>query len=464
MNDNLEAIRVARTWLNSRQPYLSMALYSMVLVECRSVRYVAVDRWWRCYWNPDNMRKWTVERQGSALWHEVWHLLREHALRAESLGIACDGKVVDTLLCELWNYGTDAEINDDAKHEEDIDLPEWVIYPKHLGCDDGETAEFYYAAQLKKGKTPPPSTANGKMDGTKPLAAGSGNAPAPKSDRSPSAQLAPSAQGAGESIPGGVGGKTGSGGGSGSDGVTRPWEKAQDDPTHPGVSAGEAKLIAHDVARQILERSKSRGSVPSGAVRWAREILTPPKVRWGDEVLSVLRGRCAHVYGCWDYTYSRPSRRQGMSRDIVLPSMYRPKPQVAAIIDTSGSMSDLQTGVAVAELSSLIQRLGIPVHVLSVDAAVHHAVQAFGKVDKKLFGGGGTDMALGIKEAAKMRPRPNLIVVFTDGETGWPTENPGIPVVVVLITEDAVSTPTWARTIRVHPSEFVAKEPARCVS
>jgi predicted metal-dependent peptidase len=141
--------------------------------------------------------------------------------------------------------------------------------------------------------------------------------------------------------------------------------------------------------------------------------------------------------------------------------MYRPKPQVAAIIDTSGSMSDLQTGVAVAELSSLIQRLGIPVHVLSVDAAIHHAVQAFGRVDKKLYGGGGTDMALGIREAVKMRPRPNLIVVFTDGLTGWPAENPGVPVVVVLITDDVISTPEWVRTIRVHPSEFVAKETVR---
>ena len=467
-NESLEAIRVARTWLNSRQPYLSMALYSMVLVESRSVPYVGVDRWWRCYWNPDTMRKMPVEMQGSILWHEVWHLLREHALRAESVGIACDGKVVDGLLCELWNYGTDAEINDDAKHEDDINLPEWVIYQKDLGCEDGETAEFYYSAQLKSMKAPPPSTTGGKMGGSSPPVVGPDNAPAPKSGRSPSARIEMDAQGAGGHS---EGGKTGAGSsagntgmrsfGSASDGVTRSWEKVQDDTTHPGLSSSEAKLIARDVAGQILERSKSRGNTPSGAVRWAQEILTPPKVRWSDEVLTIMRGRCAHVRGCWDYTYSRPSRRQGMSRDIVLPSMYRPKPQVAAIIDTSGSMSDLQTGVAVAELSSLIQRLGIPVHVLSVDAAIHHAVQAFGRVDKKLYGGGGTDMALGIREAVKMRPRPNLIVVFTDGLTGWPAENPGVPVVVVLITDDVISTPEWARTIRVHPSEFVAKETVR---
>jgi hypothetical protein len=60
-----------------------------------------------------------------------------------------------------------------------------------------------------------------------------------------------------------------------------------------------------------------------------------------------------------------------------------------------------------------------------------------------------------------MRPRPNLIVVFTDGLTGWPAENPGVPVVVVLITDDVISTPEWVRTIRVHPSEFVAKETVR---
>jgi len=445
MTDHPEAIRVARTWLNSRQPYLSTALYSMVMVESKSVPIIGVDRWWRCYWNPDTLRRLSVEQQGSCLYHEVWHLLREHSVRAEDLGLSCDGKVVDPFKCRLWNWASDAEINDDARHEQEIDLPEWVIYPEQFGCQDGETAEQYYAALLKK--TPPPFASGGQDDGNQPPGTGTGNAPANSTpDRSSSAQLEKSAQGAGET------------GGSASDGVVRPWEKEFDDQTYPGVSVGEAKLIAHEIAKQILERSDGRGRHPLGAVRWAQEILSPPKVRWGDEVLSVLHGRCAHVYGYWDYTYSRPSRRQGLSRDIIMPSMYRPKPQVAAIIDTSGSMDDRQTGVAVAELSSLIRKLGIPVHVLSVDSVVHHAIQAFGKVDRKLYGGGGTDMGIGIKEAVKLRPQPNLIVVFTDGLTGWPSENPGVPVVIVLVTDNAISTPEWAKTITVNPSEFAVKE------
>ena len=44
--------------------------------------------------------------------------------------------------------------------------------------------------------------------------------------------------------------------------------------------------------------------------------------------------------------------------------------------------------------------------------------------DVELLGGGGTDMGAGLAKAAELRPRPDLIIVLTDGYTPWPSAPP----------------------------------------
>ena len=65
--------------------------------------------------------------------------------------------------------------------------------------------------------------------------------------------------------------------------------------------------------------------------------------------------------------------------------------------------------------------------------------------------GGGTDMGRGIEAAMRLRPKPSVIVVLTDGYTPWPHERPrGVRVIVGLLTEYAdavVGAPEWARTV-----------------
>ncbi len=66
-----------------------------------------------------------------------------------------------------------------------------------------------------------------------------------------------------------------------------------------------------------------------------------------------------------------------------------------------------------------------------------------------LTGGGGTDMRRGIDQALAARPRPDLVVVLTDGETPWPARDPGTPIVVALLEEPHVPPPSWARVVHV---------------
>ena len=72
--------------------------------------------------------------------------------------------------------------------------------------------------------------------------------------------------------------------------------------------------------------------------------------------------------------------------------------------------------------------------------------------DVVLAGGGGTDMGVGIRAAARLRPRPQVVVVLTDGGTPWPASPPpGISVVVGLIgrhnRDVRGSVPHWARAV-----------------
>jgi hypothetical protein len=49
-----------------------------------------------------------------------------------------------------------------------------------------------------------------------------------------------------------------------------------------------------------------------------------------------------------------------------------------------------------------------------------------------------------------LRPRPQVIVVLTDGETPWPSGPPrGAVVVVGLIGSRAPAAPAWARSVRI---------------
>jgi len=123
---------------------------------------------------------------------------------------------------------------------------------------------------------------------------------------------------------------------------------------------------------------------------------------------------------------------------------------VAVVIDTSGSMSDSMLGQALGEVTGVLRSLGIArrnLRVIACDARAYE-VQAVRDVNAiRLPGGGGTDMGAGIDAATALRPRPDLIVVLTDGYTPWRSAPPqGVRVVVGLMDRGGRS-PDWAETV-----------------
>ncbi|MBU6151863.1 MAG: hypothetical protein KGR25_10460, partial [Chloroflexi bacterium] len=90
--------------------------------------------------------------------------------------------------------------------------------------------------------------------------------------------------------------------------------------------------------------------------------------------------------------------------------------------------------------------------VLAVDAEVHVTKQVFRANEVNLVGGGGTDMRVGIEAAARLHPRPEVVIVLTDGFTPWPNVPPrGMRVIAGITGGNRILVPEWIKVVRVTP-------------
>ena len=190
---------------------------------------------------------------------------------------------------------------------------------------------------------------------------------------------------------------------------------------------------------------------PCRLERWADEILEPT-ISWQRLLVSAVRHGAADVAGRVDFSYRKPSRRSASVPDVVLPSLRQPLPKVAMVLDTSGSMDDHLLAQSLAEVQGVLRGLGVGrryLRIVCCDAKAFEAQKVLQARDVELLGGGGTDMGAGLAKAAEIRPRPDLIVVLTDGHTPWPEAPPrGIRVIVGLM-DPTGRVPDWAKAIAV---------------
>jgi predicted metal-dependent peptidase len=406
----------ARVWAAHQVPYMASALLALdpVVVDQSAdppaqrldLSALPVDEGWHIYLDPEVLATMEVPTAGFWLVHQVSHLLREHAQRCpvRDPESAAGPTAQRTSAQRNWNLAADAEINDDLVAGEVV-RPAAAVTPRALGLADSLTAEEYWAAlggrEDERGQ-PDPSETGGECDC-----------------------------------------------GSGCDGTGRPW----DSPT-PGVSRTGRKLLERDVARRIKEHHRRYGNTPAGWQRWADDVLEPT-VSWQRLLASAVRRGVADVAGRVDFSYRKPSRRSSVTPDVVLPSLRQPLPKVAMVLDTSGSMNDRMLSQSLAEVQGVLRGLGVGrrhLRIVCCDAKAFEAQKVMEARDVELLGGGGTDMGAGLQKVAELRPRPDLVIVLTDGFTPWPpTPPPGIAVIVGLM--DPMGTaPEWARAIPIGPA------------
>ncbi|MEU4641503.1 VWA-like domain-containing protein [Micromonospora sp. NPDC023814] len=386
------------------RPYLATALFALHVVESRRVPTMAVDPHWRCYVSPAFVDCTPVEELAGVWVHEVSHLLRDHHGRSDR--VARERGLVGPGERLRMNIAADFEINDDV-FGDGLARPEGAVEPGSLGLPEGELMEDY----LRQFGLGPRTQGLVWLDC-----------------------------------------------GSGADGLDREWDLGPDG-AH-GLSTQERDLVRFRVAHGITGRP---GDVPQGWRRWAEKALHPPQP-WRELLGAAVRSAASAAGAGEDYTYGRPSRRSAGVPGAILPSLRRRPPRVCVVIDTSGSVSDAELGSALLEVTAISHAVGGRrdlVSVLPCDAAAQVVHPLCRAEDIPLLGGGGTDLRTGFARALRARPRPDVVVVLTDGQTPWPATRPPCRTVVGLFPRhgptrswheddpDYVpdSPPTWARVV-----------------
>ncbi|MFI6765257.1 VWA-like domain-containing protein [Streptomyces sp. NPDC050355] len=403
---DLDKLYTARLHAARVRPYLATALFALHTVESRLVPTMAVDRHWRCYVSPAFVDRTPVEELAAVWVHEVSHLLRDHHGRSDRVarerGLTGPGERL------RMNIAADCEINDDA-FGDGLVRPEGAVEPVSLGLPEGELMEDY----LRRFRLGPYTQSLSWLDC-----------------------------------------------GSGADGLDRDWDLGPDG-AH-GLSEQERDAVRFRVAQGITGRP---GNAPKGWRRWAEEAFHPPQA-WRQLLGAAVRSAASGSGAGEDYLYGRPSRRSAGVPGAVLPSLRRRPPRVSVVIDTSGSVSDAELGSALLEVAAISRAVGGRrdlVSVLTCDAAarvVHPLCRAEGIL---LLGGGGTDLRTGFGKALRARPRPDVLVALTDGQTPWPESRPPCRTVVGLFPRQHASRswdegdpdyvpdspPEWARVVSI---------------
>ncbi|WP_194836554.1 VWA-like domain-containing protein [Nocardia sp. XZ_19_369] len=385
------------------RPYLATALFALSVVESRVVPTMAVDRHWRCYVSPGFVDRTPVEELAGVWVHEVSHLLRDHHGRSDRF--ARRHELYGPAERLRMNIAADCEINDDV-FGDGLVQPEGAVTPASLELSAGKLMEDY----LLEFRLGPLTEGMAWLDC-----------------------------------------------GSGADGLDREWELGPDGAD--GLSEQQCDAVRFRVAQGIVGRP---GDAPKGWQRWAEEALHSPQP-WRDLLGAALRSAVGGSGAGEDYTYGRPARRSAAVPGVVLPSLRRTPPRVSVLIDTSGSVSDIELGSALLEVAAIARAVGGRrdlITVLPCDAAAR-IVHPLCRAERiPLVGGGGTDLRTGFAKAVGARPCPDVLVVLTDGQTPWPTRRPPCRTVVGLFRRSVADTwsennpdyvpdapPAWARVV-----------------
>ena len=434
-------------------PYLSPILFKFRPIVTDEVDSFAVDEGLRCYVNTERVKDWSPKLLATALLHECGHVWSEHAARARELGVSGAQQHQD------WNAGADMAINDDLLDAglteiKDFLLPSLISQPNH------QEAEHYYGVIRAKRAAQQKQHAPQQQSG-QPVQDAPGNG-GDQPDSPGEGQQDSTANGSnGEQAPQDY---TGCGSVSGNG---APCEL----PDDGGALGAESKAasvadvsdtldqVAYEIEKHV--RVHGRGSIPGGLSDFMDNRLEPPKVPWRTELSSFVR-RTIHVGGRGRRSTNRPNRRRNNitlgGQRVIVPGTVKPVLRIALIRDTSGSMSVEDLQMVGNEVEGVARALGIKgpnLLVIDVDSHAHPPRPYAGAATLNIVQGrGGTDMSAGLAVAGELSPAPTLVIVCTDGITGWPNDEPPFPVVGCFIGKAseryAKGAPHWVHTVVVE--------------
>jgi len=156
------------------------------------------------------------------------------------------------------------------------------------------------------------------------------------------------------------------------------------------------------------------------------EHLLQPQLPW-----RMLLARYMTAVARDDYSYQRPSRREG---DAILPTLKSSQIDVVVVLDTSGSVNDTEMQEFVSEIDAIKGQMRARLTLHACDAAlcengpwIFETWEEF-IVPSAIYGRGGTRFTPVFEWLEREDRRPDLLVYFTDAEGEFPGLEPDFPV------------------------------------
>ncbi len=154
--------------------------------------------------------------------------------------------------------------------------------------------------------------------------------------------------------------------------------------------------------------------------------LLQPRLPW-----RMLLAHYVRAAGRDDFSYSRPSRREGAA---ILPSLRSVEIDVVVAVDTSGSISEHELTEFVGEIDAIKGQMRARITLLACDAELADGSPwVFEPWEECRFGGaikggGGTRFSPVFDWVEECDRHPDLVVYFTDGAGEFPARPPPYPV------------------------------------
>jgi predicted metal-dependent peptidase len=180
--------------------------------------------------------------------------------------------------------------------------------------------------------------------------------------------------------------------------------------------------MAKAAMKEVLQQHKSRGTLPAGMLRLLAQLDDAEEDDWKQFIDKMVGSKFS--IRRFKGTMKKPSRRLGVG---FIGHKRVKRGTLVYVIDSSGSMSDVELGVAVSNGKQIAKRYGAPFLVLVVDAAVHTVKMIKKAVDLdelEVLGGGGTSSLPAFNYLEENKINVDLMVYLTDLYIDFPEEKP----------------------------------------
>ena len=151
-----------------------------------------------------------------------------------------------------------------------------------------------------------------------------------------------------------------------------------------------------------------------------------------------------------DYSYLRPSRREGAA---IFPTLRSSQADVVVALDTSGSIKPQEMREFVTEIDAIKGQVRARIMLLACDAVlsaegpwIYEPWEEFA-LPSSIRGGGGTRFTPVFDWIEAADRKPDLLVYFTDAEGEFPGQEPSYPVIWLVKGRGKVP---WGQRIQLN--------------